>query len=196
MKKIIGLTGPSGAGKSTVSRVFRSMGAHTVDADKTARVVVEKGKPALLEIQNVFGKTVMLSDGTLNRSALAKIVFNSPKDLHKLNMITHKYIAEEIKKEIESAVERVVIIDAAVLFESSLNSICDCVVCVTAGREMRQRRIMARDGLSMKQAQERIDAQNSDDFYISRSDLHIENNGSEAALFSQAEQIFKGVCGE
>lgn len=196
MKKIIGLTGPSGAGKSTVSKAFRAFGAHTVDADRTARVVVEKGKPALSEIRDAFGETVILPDGTLNRSALAEIVFHSPEELHKLNLITHKYIVEEIKNETEAAAENVVVIDAAVLFESGLDSLCDCVVCVTAERERRQKRIMLRDGLSEQQAQARIAAQNGNDFYISRSDFHIENNGNEAELLCLAEQIFKGVCSE
>ena len=196
MKKIIGLTGPSGAGKSTVSAVFRKLGAYTIDADKTARYVVEKGKPALSEIENTFGNRVMLPDGTLNRHALAEIVFNSPEDLHKLNLITHKYITEEIKKEIEAAKEEIVVIDAAVLFESGMDKLCCCVVCVTAGRDVRKNRIMARDGISEKMALDRIDAQNDDDYYISRSDFHIENNGSETALTALAGQIIKGVCSE
>ena len=105
-------------------------------------------------------------------------------------------MADMDKKEMEAAEEKIVVIDAAVLFESGLDRLCDCVVCVTAGRALRQKRIMARDGLSMQQAQDRIAAQNNDDFYISRSDFHIDNNGSEAELFARAERIFKGVCSE
>ncbi len=196
MKKIIGLTGPSGAGKSTAANVFRACGAHTIDADIVARRVVEKGKPALKEIKNAFGEQVILLSGELNRPALAEIVFHSPEELHKLNLITHKYIIEEIKREIEAAREKLVLIDAAVLFESGLDKLCDCVVCITAGRELRIKRIMERDGLSKQKAQDRINAQNGDEFYISRSDFHIENNGSDGMLSAQAEQIIKEVCSE
>ena len=196
MKKIIGLTGPSGAGKSTVSNAFYTLGAHVIDADRVARFVVEKGKPALFEIETTFGEQVILPGGELNRPALAEIVFRSPEALHKLNLITHKYIIEENQKEIEDAQEPCVVIDAAVLFESGLNELCHSVVCVTAERSLRLKRIMARDGLTIRQAQDRINAQNGDDFYVSRSDFHIENNGSSDALLAQAEQIFKGVCCE
>lgn len=196
MKKIIGLTGPSGAGKSTVSALFSALGAYTVDADRVARSVVERGKPALLEIRQAFGEQVMLPDKTLNRRALANIVFHSPEALHKLNGITHKYIAEEIKQKIDTAKAPVAVIDAAVLFESGMDRFCDCVVCVTAPRAVRLERIMARDGLSLAEAQSRIDAQHDDDYYICRSDFHMENDGETSALAAQAEQIIRGVCSE
>lgn len=196
MQKIIGLTGPSGAGKSTVSEAFRALGAHTIDADIIARRVVEKGKPALSEIENAFGSGVMRADGTLDRRALADIVFHSPEELHKLNKITHKYITEEIQAEIGRFKESVVVIDAAVLFESGLNRLCDCVVCVTADKKTRVARIMKRDGLTEKMALDRINAQQEDAFYIKNSDFHIENNGGAGALGGLAKQIIQGVCSE
>lgn len=192
--KIVGLTGPSGAGKSTVSALFRKHGAHTIDGDIVARRVVEKGKPALFEIEKTFGSGVICDDGTLNRAALAKIVFASPDELHKLNVITHKYITEEIKQEIKTTNCSVVVIDAAALIESGIDKMCDCLICVTAKKDVRIMRIMARDNLTEQSARERIDAQPDDEFYISHSDFHIENNSDSGMLSANAEQIIKDVC--
>ncbi len=196
MKKIIGLTGGSGAGKSTVSKLFCSLGAHTVDGDVVARRVVEKGKPALIEITEVFGTGVLQPDGSLNRAALAKIVFSDPADLHKLNRITHKYISEEIMHEIERFEKTVFVIDAAALFESGLDAICDVTVCVTADEEIRLGRIMARDGLTKERAKARIQAQKSEAFYREKCDFEIRNNGDQAALSASVTEIMQGVCSE
>jgi len=196
MKTIIGLTGPSGAGKSTVSAMFSKHGAHVIDADLVARRVVEKGMPALSEITQEFGTGVLLQNEELNRKALAKIVFASPEDLHKLNEITHKYIIAQIKREIEENSHTVFIIDAVALFESGLSDICDCTVSVTAEREVRIARIMARDGLTVEEATARIEAQQQDAFYISRSDFHVENNGEPDTLLARVNQILKDVSSE
>lgn len=196
MKTIIGLTGPSGAGKSTVSAMFSKRGAHVIDADCVARRVVEKGMPALSEITQAFGTGVLLQNGELNRKALAKIVFSSPADLHKLNEITHKYIIAEIKREMEENSHAVFIIDAVALFESGLSAMCDRTVSVTAEKNVRIARIMARDGLTMEEATARIEAQQPDDFYISHSDFHVENNQEPDALLVAVNQILKDVSSE
>lgn len=195
MKKIIGLTGPTGAGKSTISNVFAAYGAYIIDADRIARRVTKSGSPALLEIKNIFGDGVIMPDGELNRSALAKIVFNSEQELHKLNMITHKYIIDEINREAKNAEEDIVIIDAAALFESGADDFCDKIVCITASEDVRKKRIMMRDGISKQQAEERIHAQKNDDFYVSRSDYHIENNVN-GCFDEYVKHIIKEVCSE
>lgn len=192
MKKIIGLTGPTGAGKGTVASLLKTFGAHTIDGDIVARRIVTPQRPALAEIVDAFGDAV-LKDGVLDRKTLANIVFQSPDKLHKLNQITHKYITEEILKEIENSSAPMVIIDAAALIESGIHEMCDFVICVTAEKSLRLDRIMARDGLTKQQALARINAQKEDGFYISNSDFHIENNGDEETLFAQVQKIMKDV---
>lgn len=196
MKKIIGLTGKSGAGKGAVSRILKSMGAYTIDADVVARNVVEKGKPALLEIKNCFGEGVLLENGELNRKALARIVFNSGEELHKLNTITHKYITEEIVSEINSNDSDIFVIDAAALIESGIDKMCDKIICVTADESVRTKRIIERDSLSIEEAKDRISAQKEDSFYILKSDYNIQNNGAEDELVPKVQQIIEEVCSE
>ena len=193
MKKIIGLTGPSGAGKSTAAKAFLSCGAHVLDGDIVARRVVEKGMPALSELTDAFGADVLLPNGELDRKKMAEIAFSTPENLHKLNSITHKYIIAEIKQEIKDSAKTVFVIDAAALFESGLDGICDATVAVTANKESRLARIMARDKLSAHEAEARISAQPKDDFYVLKSRYHIENDGDAAALSRFVSCILKEV---
>lgn len=174
MKKIIGITGPSGAGKSTVSAYFKERGAHIIDADIVARNVVLPGKPALKEIEKEWPEAV--SQGSLDRKMMARIAFGNESELHKLNAITHKYIISDIRAEIEKSHKEIFVIDAIALFESELVSMCDVTVAVIADKETRVLRIMARDNLTRIEAENRINAQKSDDFYVSRADYIIENN--------------------
>jgi len=187
--KIIGITGKSGAGKTTVTKYFKKHDAEIVDADIIAREVVESGMPALEEIKNEWQDVV--SEGVLNRPALAKIVFNDAEELHKLNTITHKYIVEEIKQRIKKSKAPIFIIDAIALFESGLSDLCDVTVCVTADKDVRLKRIMARDGLARIEAEERINAQKSDDFYKEKADFVILNNETESNLEEVADRIVK-----
>ena len=192
--KIIGLTGQSGAGKSTVSDMFRTLGAFCVDADKVARKVVEPGEPALSEILSHFGEKVLNPDGSLNRSALAAIVFSDKEELHILNRITHKYIKEDIDSRIASCEETVAVIYAPTLFESGIDKECDVIVSVLADKETRIRRIMARDALTREKAEARINAQKDDAFFRKRSDYVLENNRNPEELKPKVSEILKGVC--
>ena len=93
---VVGLTGQTGAGKSTVSQVFAGNGFAVINADKIARTVVEKGTKCLDEISDFFGSGILNEDRTLNRKALAKIVFTDKCKLDSLNTIIYPYITGEI----------------------------------------------------------------------------------------------------
>ena len=171
--KIIGVTGGTGGGKTTATKIMESMGAYIVDADVVARDIVAPGKPALLEIAAEWD---VVQDGTLDRKALAKIVFTDEAQLHKLNAITHKYVIEEIKSQLANCKNDIFVIDAIALFESGLSDICDVTVAVIADCDIRCERIMARDGLTRDEAMMRINAQKSDSFYKERADFVVYSN--------------------
>lgn len=188
--KIIGITGGSGAGKTTITKYLKKYGAEILDADITAREVVKKGMPALKEIENEWENVVKNEE--LDRRALAKIVFNDEVALHKLNAITHKYIIEEIKKKIKNSQADIFVIDAIALFESGLSDLCDVTLCVLADKDVRIKRIMARDDLTKGEAKERINAQKDDSFYKERADFTIYNNENESNLEEIVGRIIKG----
>ena len=122
---IVALTGGIGSGKSTVARMFKDEGAYVIDFDYLARVVVEPGKPAWRDIIDYFGPEILSPDRTLNRSALAEIVFSDDESRKALEGLTHPRIFEESKARIEAIKKRepfsVIIIDIPLLFELSLN---------------------------------------------------------------------------
>ena len=89
---VVGLTGQTGAGKSTVSQVFADNGFAVINADLIARAVVEKGTKCLDEISDFFGSRILNEDKSLNRKALAKIVFTDKSKLDSLNTIIYPYI--------------------------------------------------------------------------------------------------------
>lgn len=188
MNVILGVTGGSGSGKSAFCRELKRLGAYVIDADVVARRVVEKGMPALMEITKEYGEEYLLPDGSLDRKKLGALVFSNPDKLKKLNEITHKYITEEINKELKSKEDGLFIIDAALLFESRLDKICDRTVCVLADRDVRAERITERDAIDKDAAYARIDAQQNDDFYRKNADDIIENNGAEAELIAKAQK--------
>ncbi len=175
-KRVIGITGGSGCGKSYISKKLMERGFLVVDADVSARVVMEKGHPCLAETAAHFGEQI-LKNGELDRKKLAEIVFSDEASLKKLNEITHKYILADIYDKIEKGKGETVFVDGAVLIESGIK--CDMMIGVLADKEVRKNRIVSRDGLSETEADRRIGAQQEDSFYIDRCDFVFYNNGSE-----------------
>ena len=197
---VLGLTGQTGAGKSTVCRVLQSeQDICVVDADKIARDVVTCGTDCLAEIVLHFSITVLNEDGTLNRKKLAKIVFNDRSQLKELNRITFPYILAGMKekvKEGERQGNRVVILDAPLLFESKADQLCDKILAVVAEEETRKQRIMERDGLTNEEAEARMKRQHDDSFYITRSDYVIHNDGDAASLRLQVVELLEKLRAE
>jgi dephospho-CoA kinase len=183
--KIVGLTGQTGAGKSLVSTMLADRGYRVIDCDAVARQVVEKGKGCLLDLTIEFGTEILLPDGTLNRKALGAIVFSDKQKQKRLGQITYPYIQEEIFRLTEhyrQSGEAVVFLDAPTLIESGTDAYCDKIVSVIAPPEERFLRIVRRDNLTTEEAERRMNAQQADEFYTSRSDFVIRNTGDMTDL--------------
>ncbi len=151
MKKIIGLTGGIASGKSTVSNWLISQGYPVVDADIAARKVVEPGMPALREITEAFGPSILFEDGTLDRKKLGSIIFSDEEKRQTLNAIVHPAVREWMKLETERAFEEgasIVIMDIPLLFESKLTHMVGETVLVYVSLETQLKRLMERDGYS------------------------------------------------
>ncbi|MCC8170064.1 MAG: dephospho-CoA kinase [Oscillospiraceae bacterium] len=173
-----------------MSNVFRRMGINVIAADKTARKIVEKGEPCLEEIKNKFGSDVINADGSLNRKKLGGIVFSDANKLKCLNAVTHKYIRRLILSELGESGAEIAAIDGAVIIGSEIEDLCQIMVSVLADREVRLQRIIERDNLLREEAENRINAQPSDEFYIDRSDYIIYNNGDEGELNLQIREVY------
>ena len=193
MKNIVlGLTGQSGAGKSTLCHYLQQMGCKIIDADETARTVVEKGSDCIADIVLEFGCEYLTIEGNLNRKKMAETVFTDRAKLKRLNAIMFPYIINHLKEEIDKAKadsEGVIVLDAPTLFESGANEFCDRVVSVIAPQETRCQRIIARDGLTEEEAMHRITAQHDETYYTDRSWCVIQNSGETDALQMQADNM-------
>ena len=195
---IIGLTGQTGAGKSTVSEIFGHSGFALIDADRIARKVVEPGMPCLAELFDYFGDAVRNPDDTLNRKALAKIVFTDEKKLESLNSITHPFITEEIFRQINEYHQqgrKLILLDAPTLFESKASDFCDMIISVLAPPEVRCERIMKRDSITEEAAHERMNAQLPEEFFIKHSDYVIRNRSDLASLTAHVEEVAEKIRG-
>lgn len=192
---VLGLTGPTGSGKSTIAKMFAQYGFHTVDTDKIARNIMEKGSPVLAKIKETFGDDVV-KDNVLDRKLLAKRAFADENSTKKLNQITHPYIYEKALLEIEEYSHKgydKFILDAPVLFESNGERFCNNTLVILSDLDTRVKRIISRDTITTEQAMDRINAQHSDDFYRAKADYVIENNGSLDEVKSQVESVVKDI---
>lgn len=185
-KRVVGITGGSGCGKSYISTLLREQGVPVIDCDVVAREVMGPGTPCLCEAVEFFG-TEILSEGRLDRQKLAQIVFSDENMLKKLNEITHKYILKDIYNKIEQEKSKLVCVDGAVLIESGIK--CDKMIGILADRSIRKLRIQERDGLSEEAAENRINAQKPDSFYLENCDRVFYNNGHDTDF----EAILKGI---
>ena len=194
---IIGLTGATGAGKGYFGKVAREKyGLVHIDTDKTARLVVEPGRPCLEEIRAYFGDSVICEDGSLDRKALGSIVFTNSEKLQKLNELTHHYITDEVNAIIAESKkngEKAVIIDAPLLFESGEDKLCDVTVGVVADTDVRKARIMCRDRISEEMADNRINSGKNNEFFCKRCHHIIENNGDEVLFSEKICRLIEGL---
>ena len=189
---IVGLTGQTGAGKSTVSKVFSANGFSVINADMVARKVVEKGSMCLDEIADFFGSNIISEDGSLNRKALAEIVFSDKAKLETLDTIIYPYITGEILRQIRafaSSGEKLILLDAPTLFESRADDFCEIIISVLADPDIREKRIISRDGLTQDEARKRMNSQYDEEFFISHSDYIIHNNGEIDAVNEISKEV-------
>jgi dephospho-CoA kinase len=182
----VGLTGSIAVGKSFVASVFTELGCHVLDADHTAREVVEPGSPGLDAVVAAFGLEVLNPDGTLNRQQLGALVFADEEKRQRLNQLLHPFIIarqDEILREWESAdPDSIGIVDAALMIESGGYKRFDKLIVVHCRPEVQLERLMLRNGLTREEAQRRIAAQMPQEEKQKFADYLIDtSNGYELA---------------
>lgn len=190
MSIIIGLTGPTGSGKSSVSKTAEALGFKVIDCDTVARKATEKGSDGLKALTAAFGEDILFNDGTLNRRLLANKAFSSKEKTQLLNDTIFPFIIKLIKAEIKDGDY---ILDAPTLFESGLDSICDRTVGILADSEIRLKRIIERDKLTINDAKVRMNAGKSDEFYLKNADFIIYNNADEQVFKQELSVLLKNI---
>lgn len=189
--RVIGITGPSGSGKTTALEILRSLGACTLDCDAIYHGLLQSDAALLRAIEAEFPGSVR--NGTLDRKALAGIVFSAPEALNALNRITHPAVCREVTRRLLETDAACAGIDAIALFESGLNLLCDVTVAVTAPEERRIRRLTERDGLSEEAARARIAAQKPTEAFCAQCDVVLANDGTFSEFKKRCEQTMKSI---
>jgi len=191
---LIGLTGGIGAGKSTVSAALRARGAVVIDADAITRELQHPGQPVLEAMVERFGPGILHPDGTLNRQAVADLVFPDPAALADLNAIVHPAVGAEIAKRMQevAATDQIVILDVPLLVESGRDDmggtiVVDCDPAVAVARLVEYR------GFEEADAWARIARQASRDERLAAADFVISNSGSLEDLDPQISRAWEWI---
>jgi dephospho-CoA kinase len=196
---IVGLTGGIACGKSTVSDMLKKEHNITIiDADLTAREVVQPGETTYNQIVQYFHEKVpglLNEDKTLNRPVLGAYVFNNKDELQVLNSITHPAVRKRIFwKLLCSCTQRMVILDVPLLFESGLDRICHVTITVKCDDELQLKRLLKRNAsMTETEAKQRISSQLSNNERAERADYVIDNSGSLEQLSSQVREVVDRV---
>jgi len=189
-KAVIGLVGAIGAGKSTAARAFAARGGFVIDADALGHEALRQ--PQCVEtLVSRWGERVRAADGTLDRRAIARIVFADPNERNALEAVVFPFITARARDLIFSAQSdpavAFVVLDAAVLLEAGWGELVDWLVYIDAPRELRLERLKARSGWSDADLTAREAAQWPADRKKARADVSIENSGASQALERQVD---------
>lgn len=187
----VGLTGGIGAGKSTVAALLAGHGAAVTSADEISRDVVRPGSDGLAAVVAEFGNDVLDRDGTLDRSALGRIVFSNELRRARLEEILLPLIAAEAWARMDAVpVGQVVVYDVPLLVEGQMQDLFDLVVVVEADRELRLERLAER-GMERAQALARIASQATDEERRAVADIILSNSGTTDELSAEVDRLWR-----
>jgi dephospho-CoA kinase len=193
----VGLTGGIATGKSTVAAILRELGCHMVDADKIAHRMIDPGATAYEDVVREFGRGILTSDGRVDRSKLAAIVFADPARLARLNAIVHPPVLEAQDREL-AALEQtephaIAVVEAALLIEAGYTKKLDCLVVTWCTPEQQLARLTQKGAgreLTIEQARQRINAQMPIEEKRSMADEVIDCSGSLEDTREQVLALF------
>ena len=191
--RLIGLAGGIGSGKSVISRVLRQKGYQVYDCDTRARYLMENSQIIKSRIRDEISADV--TDGSLpiDRLRLAEIVFHDKKMLKCLNAIVHGVVRDDVRRTVESTLEKILFVEAAVMAQSGLADICDEIWIVEAPVQQRIERVMTRDAINRDAVDARIKSQEEEAELLSSygAKLKVVRNDSIHSLLLQLEELLK-----
>lgn len=198
--RIVGLTGGIASGKSSVGKLVRARTPHSpayIDLDLLAKELLDAstrdGRANLERVTRAFGETMLKPDGSLDRDALAALIYADRTKRRTLDALMRRPLAFALLRDLARAYAAgadTCVVDAPLLFEAGMRPLCATLVVVWCGRQQQLERLCARDGVSLTDAQSRIAAQWSLDEKAARADVVIDNSGTPAQLASQVDRVW------
>ena len=188
---LVGLTGGIGSGKSTISSLLEGKGAIIIDADAIVREVQLPGSPVLTELAEKFGTSVLATDGSLDRQALANIVFTDPDALKALNAIVHPAVGKEMNRRMieQRTTDHVVVLDIPLLTENPREGLQGKIV-VDVPVEVQVERLVKFRGFDEADARARISRQATREQRLATADFVVDNSGDLADLQPQIDKLW------
>jgi len=181
MARRLGITGGIGSGKTTVCRIFRVLGVPVFVADAAARQLMNNDPSIRSEINKIAGKD-LYEGGELDRRELARLIFNEPDMLQKVNASVHPAVLHEFEAWSSAIDAPYVIMEAAILFEARADRLVDRVISISAPVEERIARVMGRSEISREEVLERINNQMEDNEREEQSYYVINNADNEMII--------------
>ncbi|MEO8514364.1 MAG: dephospho-CoA kinase [Ignavibacteria bacterium] len=178
----IGITGGIGSGKSLASMYFEKLGYKVIYADKIARELYRTNKLLLKKLVKVFGNGILDENGKLSRANSRKIIFKSKKNLSRVNSIVHPFVFSEMDRLVKKTKDRIILFEAAIMFESGSYKRMDYVVLIYANKETRVKRILKRDEVKRKDILNLMKLQIDEKEKAKRADFIIKNNSNTSEL--------------
>jgi len=196
IKKVfkVAVTGGAGSGKSFVCNRLKELGIKIISSDALARETVAPGSTAHEKIFNYFGAKVLLSDGTLNRQMLRRIIVNDGAARLSLERFIHPEISKLMQQKVVQAEQqgnRVVVVEVPLLFEIGMEDKFDLIVVVSAARKLRVKRLMDRDNVSRDEAEELLNVQMPDKEKVEHGGFVLSNDGSKEQLIRSVDQLYE-----
>jgi dephospho-CoA kinase len=188
---VVGVTGGIGSGKTAVTDMFAALGIDIVDADIAARIVVEPGTPALTQIAEHFGASILQADGSLDRAALRRVVFQDPAAKSWLEQLLHPLIGVEIRRQLDRAASAYAVFVSPLLVESSQRQLCDRLLVVDVPESVQLARTVVRDNNDPEQVKRIIAAQTSRKQRLALADDVIENTGTLDELRQRVTELHR-----
>ena len=193
--KVVAVTGGIGSGQSTVCKYLQDLGCKIIDVDKKAKQIIQKDNSLQNELKKSFGDEIFHKDGQLNRKRLAHLAFRDEAQTLQLNKLIHPRMVAEVVEEMETArfsqKYPLIVVDAALIFEISIEQMFDAIIVVYARLENRIKRVMDRDGLKRTEILARVRRQIPLDDKKTWADFTVDNNGTVEELKKRTEKIFE-----
>ncbi len=192
---VLGLTGGIGSGKSTVSALLEAKGAVIIDADRIVRELQQPGEPVFEAMVEAFGDGIVAADGTLDRQAVADLVFGDEEKLAELNGIVHPAVGVRMAEQLAGLAdtEAVVILDVPLLVEGKGRYDTAGTIVVDVDPDLAVERLVEHRGFSEADARARMARQSSREDRLAMADVVIDNSGAVADLGPQVDELWARI---
>jgi len=178
----IGITGGIGSGKSLACKYFEKLGYKVIYADRVAKELYSSNSQLIKRLVAQFGKGILDENGKLSRPNARRIIFSDKRNIKRVNSIVHPFVFREMDKMVSRIKDKVVLFEAAIMFESGSYKRMDYVVLIYANKETRIKRIIKRDGVKRRDVLKLMKLQLDEREKAKRADFVIKNNATATAL--------------